>query len=315
MNIMFLIRNLEYGGAERQLVTLAKGLYAAGYRVMVVAMTGGGPLQTDLRTGGVPVRDLYRSGKGDIGSIIRLIHLIRTYQPDVIHSYLQTANLMAVLLKPLFPHIRIVWGIRASFMDWSKYGRFAQVLYTIECFLSRFANLIITNSAAAQAYAIAQGFPAHKLVVITNGIDTDRFVINRAAGQPLRATWGVSNEQHLIGLVGSLNPMKDHPTFLHAASLLVKHRHDVRFVCVGNGPPAYRQQLVQLGESLGVGPYITWAGDHHDMQAVYNAFDSATLTSYGESFPNVIGEAMACGVVCVATDVGDIATIIADTGV
>lgn len=316
MSIMFLIRNLEYGGAERQIVTLTKELHAAGYAVMVVAMTGGGPLEADLRTAGVPVRDLYRTGKGDIGSIIRLIHLIRTHQPNVIHAYLQTANLMAVLIKPLFPHIRIVWGIRVSFMDWKQYGRLSQVLHPIECFLSRFADVIIANSLAAKEYVITQGFPVHKTVFIANGIDTNRFVINRASGQSLRASWGVRNEQHVIGLVGTLKLMKDHTNFLQAAALLIRQRHDVRFVCVGDGTPTYRQQLVQLGESLGLAPYITWAGTYQDMPAVYNALDIATLASaHGESFPNVIGEAMACGVICVATDVGDIADIIADTGV
>ncbi len=96
--------------------------------------------------------------------------------------------------------------------------------------------------------------------------------------------------------------------------MLACEHSDVRFVCVGDGPISYKQALHALTEELGVAPCLTWAGSLNNMPAVYNALDILASTSYGESFPNVIGEAMACGVPCVVTDVGDSAIIVDDAG-
>jgi glycosyltransferase involved in cell wall biosynthesis len=153
------------------------------------------------------------------------------------------------------------------------------------------------------------------MVVIPNGIDTKRFCPDPEARQRIRAEWGVTESEKLIGLVGRLDPMKDHPTFLRAAALLMQEREDVHFVCVGDGPADYRRELHALGEELGLGQRLIWASARGDMPAVYNALDIATSSSYGEGFPNVVGEAMACGVPCVVTHVGDSARIVGETGV
>jgi glycosyltransferase involved in cell wall biosynthesis len=162
-------------------------------------------------------------------------------------------------------------------------------------------------------HAVANGFPKNRMVVIPNGIDTERFCPEPEARQRVRAEWGVAEDEKLIGLVGRLDPMKDHPTFLRAASLLSQERDDVHFVCVGDGPAGYRRELHVLTENLGLVQHLTWAGVREDMSAVYNALDIVTSSSaYGEGFSNVVGEAMACGVPCVATDVGDSAWIVGD---
>jgi glycosyltransferase involved in cell wall biosynthesis len=110
--------------------------------------------------------------------------------------------------------------------------------------------------------------------------------------------------------------MKDHATLLKAAALVLPNREDVFLVCVGDGPPAYREKLQNQASSLGIADRTIWAGIQDDMAAAYNAFDVCCLSSaFGEGFPNALGEAMACGVPCVATDVGDAARILADCGV
>jgi glycosyltransferase involved in cell wall biosynthesis len=154
------------------------------------------------------------------------------------------------------------------------------------------------------------------MVVISNGIDTERFQPDSEAGAKVRAEWGVSENTILIGLVGRLDPMKDHPTFLKAAALLSEERQDVRFVCVGVGEETYAKELYQLTNKLGILEQVIWAGGRSDMPKVYNALNIASSSSsYGEGFANVIGEAMACGVPCVVTDVGDSAWIVGDTGI
>lgn len=315
MKITFLIRSLDYGGAERQLIALAKGLHAKGHTVLVSVFYPKGPLEKDLREAGVPVRILNKQGRWDVfGFLSRLIKLLKQEQPDVLHGYLGVPNIITVLLKPVFSQVRMVWGVRSSNMDLNRYDWLLRLAYRIECMLSRFADLIIVNSRAGLEYAATHGFPRQKMVVIPNGIDMKRFFPDPGERRRVRAEWGVREDETLIGLVGRLDPMKDHPNFLKAAALLARERDNVRFVCVGDGPAGYRQKLQEYSRELGLADRLIWAGAREDMPAVYNALDIASSSSFGEGFPNVVGEAMACGVPCAVTDVGDSAWIVGDAG-
>jgi glycosyltransferase involved in cell wall biosynthesis len=133
----------------------------------------------------------------------------------------------------------------------------------------------------------------------------------------LRSDWAVTPEKKLIGLVGRLDPIKGHPVFLEAARILVAERADLVFVCVGDGPEPYRGQLHSLGAELGLGERLIWAGSraYGDMPSVYSALDLLCLPSRSEGLPNVIAEAMACGVPCVATRVGGVPEIMGDLGI
>ncbi|MGA9774279.1 MAG: glycosyltransferase [Blastocatellia bacterium] len=316
MRITFLIRSLNYGGAERQLVALAKRLHKNGHQVAVAVFYAGGPLENDLTEAGIDLLSLEKRGRWDVpGFVRRLVQLIRRQRPDVLHSYLGIPNILTALLKPVFPQTRMAWGVRASNMDFDRYDWTARVSYRIECRLSRFADLIIVNSQAGLEYAATNGFPKETMMVIPNGIDTAAFEIDPAARAKVRAEWRVAGDEILVGLVGRLDPMKDHPTFLQAAARLAKDRKDLRFVCVGDGPLDYREQLHAMGRSLKLSDRLIWAGARRDMRAVYNALDMmVSASSYGEGFSNVVGEAMACGVPCVVTDVGDSAWIVGNSG-
>jgi glycosyltransferase involved in cell wall biosynthesis len=133
----------------------------------------------------------------------------------------------------------------------------------------------------------------------------------------LRDEWGITADKKLIGLVGRLDPIKGHPLFLEAARILAAQRTDLVFVCVGDGPEPYRRQLHRLGAELGLGELLIWAGSrpYRDMPDVYNALDLLCLPSHSEGFGNVIAEALACGVPCVATRVGGIPEILGDLGI
>ena len=208
-----------------------------------------------------------------------------------------------------------MWGVRTSNMEWERYGILDRLLYWVECRLSPFADLIIANSQAGYKHAVSKGFPRGKIVIIPNGIDVQKFFPNPAAGKQLRAYYGIGSDESLIGMVGRLDPMKGHDNFLRAASLLVKERRNVRFICVGEGPKSYKETLGRLSESLGTEKQILWLAECDPIENLYNALDVMTSSSsYGEGFPNVLGEAMACGVTCVATDVGDSKFIIGETG-
>lgn len=316
MKIVFLARSLLIGGAERQLVLLAKGLQQMGHSVIVALFYSGGPLEKELDQANVPVVGLEKQGRWDVlGFMKRLIGFLKREQPDLIHSYLTVPNILAVLAKPFVPGIPVVWGVRASNMELQEYDWTARLMYSMERRLSRFPNLIITNSQSGLQFALNNGFPNQTGIVIPNGIDTERFRLDPSAGQSLRAIWGLSGREKVVGLVARLDPIKDHSTFLRAASILAQDRPEVRFVCIGDGPARYREQLRAMGEDLGLGERLIWMGPTIDMPRVYNALDILVLSSLGEGFPNVLGESMACGVPAVTTDIGDAAWIVGDTGI
>lgn len=309
---IFLTRSLDRGGAERQLVVLAKGLASRGHAVSVAVFYGGGVYVAELAGAGVRVINLGKQGRWDILPFLnRLVGLLRKERPEVLHSYLSVPNVLVAVLKPLLQGTRIVWGVRASNVDLSRYDWLSSLAYALERRLARFADCIISNSDAGKRYAVANGFPEDKMKVIPNGIDTDYFRFDSEGRRQLRSAWGVGMHEILVGLVGRLDPMKGHPTFIEAASRIVRERRDVRFVCVGGGPADYARVLKQRVADLGLSNQLIWIGSRDDMPAIYSALDIATSSSsYGEGFSNAIAEAMACGVPCVVTDVGDSALIV-----
>jgi glycosyltransferase involved in cell wall biosynthesis len=315
VRLLFLTRSLNYGGAERQLVALAKGLWSRDQSLAIATFYPGGEFSQDLESAGVPVVSLEkRSRWGMVRFLWRLFRLVRTSQPQILHGYLGAANILTVLLRPLCPETKIVWGVRASNMDLSRYGWLDRLLYWIECRLSRLADVIIVNSYAGLEYAVDHGFPRGKMVVIHNGIDAQRFLPNQESRRRLREFLGIKEGEQVIGLVGRLDPMKGHETFLRAAAVLTGEQRDVRFICVGNGPEMYKRALISLSEELGLANKLIWLDMNDSPESIYNTFDIATSASYSEGFSNVIGEAMACGIPCVVTDVGDAERIVGDTG-
>ncbi|WP_155801857.1 glycosyltransferase [Magnetospirillum molischianum] len=314
MRILFLIRSLDHGGAERQLAVLAGELTRRGHTVAVAVFYGDGPLRRELDQAGVTVFDLKKSGRWDIPAFLfRLIRVARRFRPQVLHGYLPVSNSLAALASRFLPGVKLVFGVRASDMDLGRYDRLSAAAYHLEARLSPLADAVISNSQAGRRAVTARGIPAERCHVIPNGIDTDRFHADRALGQSLRQGWGIPPESRLVGMVARIDPMKGHEVFLRAAAQARAIDPSLRFVCVGKGDAALTEQLRLLANDLSL-PVI-WVGAHDAVAAVYNAFDLFVMPSlYGEGFPNVLAEAMACGLPCVATDVGDAREILEPLG-
>lgn len=327
--IAFLIRSLDCfggGGAEKQLATLANGLTLKGYEVAILCFYSSA--ESEAKFTGTPVKllSLEKQGRWDIINFIwNLFQQLKLIQPDVLHSYLPDSNILSVLLKPLLPNTKMVWGIRHS--NWGdsqsnieagkNLSKWVSSILYLEQKLARFAELIIANSYTGRKYHLSKGFPAENTIVIPNGIDINHFQPNHMAGEIVRQEWGISANTILVGLVGRLHPMKDHSTFLRAAALLAQEQQDIRFVCVGGEHQQdYAKQIYKLANQLNIVERIIWAGARLDMLEVYNALDIlVSASAYGEGFSNAIGEAMACGKLCVVTDVGDSAWIVGDQGI
>lgn len=315
--MFFLIRSLNVGGAERQLVELAKGLSKANFIITVCLFYNEGALLKELcGICNVRIITLDKSGRWDIARFFyRLMDILKSLNPQILYSFLPEANIAGLVAGKLAGVPQIVWGVRASNMDVKRYDWLARMSLHLSAFLSRFPDAIIANSYAGKEFHRSIGYDTERMMVVPNGIGTDRFKPDHSSGLGVRDEWGIDEKTVLIGLVGRIDPMKDHKTFLHAVKIFDQEGCSVRFVCIGDGKEPYKSEIRSLSMALGLNGSLIWAGERYDMAAVYNAMDIVTSSSFGEGFSNVIGEAMACGVPCVVTDVGDSAIIVGETGV
>ena len=328
MKILFLIQSLEIGGVGRQLSILTNHLALRGHDMSVIALYA-----TDQnwkliwKLDSIDIRSLLlnkptgvlAAGIELIKATLELRSLLKRENIQILYGYLgHTARFIAWLATRGMPNTKLIWGTRTSGDNTDLYPRNWKVsfLFNLCKWVSASVPLMISNSEAGYAYRKAKGYGCQKHLVITNGFDVEKFKPDPQARVRMRSELGALENEKLIGRVGRLDPMKGYPDFLEAAALLAKERKDVRFVIAGDGPDTYRRQLQLLSQELGLTERLIWAGVREDMPAVYNALDIAcSSSSYGEGFPNTIGEAMACGIPCVVTDVGDSAKIVGDEGI
>jgi glycosyltransferase involved in cell wall biosynthesis len=316
MKVLFFIRSLEVGGSQRQLAMLSDGLARHGHDVVAAVFYTGKEIELMPSQSAIRVVALGKSGRWDVvGPLTRLRRLMLAERPDVIYAFLPMQTVLAALLRPRRLAARLVFGIRGSQVEADRYDTLIALTYRLEAWLARRADLIIANADAGRADAIRRGFPSDRIAVIANGIDTDVMRPDADGGRARRRAWGIADDAFVVGCVARFDPMKDHANFLAAAARFTAKVPTARFVCAGDGPPAYRAELEALAQSLGLADRIVWAGEIANMATAYNAFDITTLPSaFGEGFPNAVGESMACGIPVVATDVGDVHAIIGELG-
>jgi glycosyltransferase involved in cell wall biosynthesis len=302
LTVMLLVNDLRIGGAERQLVELARGLDRERFRVIVTTLYSGQPFEADLRDcPTVDVIPLERRGKFDFGALFRLVGILRREEVDIIQPFLTPATAfgMAAAMIAGTP-VKIVTercGVRLNTSPGNNLYRF------VEDRLARFADAVIPNSEAGARYVLSRGISREKVRVIYNGVAPERVDTDLAERQELRARLGVSDENWLIGIVASLTPAKDHGTFLQAASIVRAEVPGTRFMLVGDGP--LRAELQKRASLLGLDGSVIFAGHQMNVASYIGAMDVAALSSCDhEGCSNFLLEAMGLGRPIVATDIG-----------
>jgi glycosyltransferase involved in cell wall biosynthesis len=312
LSVFLLTRSLVTGGAEQQLVGLAEGLNERGHRASVGVFYAGGSLEGRLRSAGIEIVDLGKSGRWDVFRfMLRTIRTLRRRRPDIVYSFLGGANIVAAAAIGAVPDTKLVWSVRNSEFDMSVDHWVARAGHKLEAALARSPDAIIANSSAGRDFAISRGFPRDRIAVVPNGIDTRCFRPDAELRAEQRRKLGVRDDDIAVGVLGRLNATKDYPNFLRAAAALLPDVPATRFLCVGSGPELDRLQ--HLAAELGIADRVLFTGELEAASAL-NAFDVACSPSITEGFSNAIAEAMACGLPCVVTDVGDSAMIVGDIG-
>ena len=236
----------------------------------------------------------------------------------MVHSWLYHVDMLATLALALSGRrraTRLVWGIRCSDMDMRRYGRSTRYVLKLLPPLSSRTDLVLCNSEAGRTAHERLGYRPPRWQVVPNGLDLDSFRPRRDERGAVRAELGLSEDDYVVGMCARVDPMKDHDTFVKAAAIFADTAPEARFVLIGAGSDEAGSVLDRAIAMSGIGDRFVRLGRRRDVGRLHAALDIAALSSaFGEGFPNVLAEAMACGVPCVATDVGDSASIVGDTG-
>jgi glycosyltransferase involved in cell wall biosynthesis len=294
IRVLFVIPTLTRGGAEKQLVLLAKGLPRDQFDVHVCLLTRTGPLQAELDAAGVPITHIHKRWKFDPPAYWRLKREIQRVKPDVVHTWLFAANCYGRQAALAVGVKHVVAGERCV----DPWKTILQL--SLDRYLARRTQRIVTNSTGVVDFYAGKGLPKEKFVVIPNGIEprTDGSPVTRAE---LLAELGLPADARLIGAVGRLWPQKRIKDLIWSVDLLKCIRDDVHLLVIGDGPQ--RSRLERFSEQCGNRSEVHFLGERGDVPRILPHLDCLWLASSYEGQSNAIMEAMLAAVPVVASDI------------
>jgi glycosyltransferase involved in cell wall biosynthesis len=311
-----MITALHTGGAETVLYNLLAGMDRSRFEPSVICLGDSGLPGSRIRALGVPVHVAGMSPtRPSPAALWRVCRWARELRPDLIQGWMYHGNAAASLARCLsFRKVPVLWAVHHTVYRLKDEKPRTAILIRLSARVSRRTQRIIYVSRESADQHEALGFAPERTTVIPNGFDCDRFRPSRRARSALRRQLNVSEDAVLIGLIGRFHPMKDHPTFFRAAGVASETNQGIQFVLAGKGIDLKNPDIADLVNRFRLNGRVHLLGERDDIPEVTAALDIATSSSFSESFPLVVGEAMACGVPCVVTDVGHSATVVGKTG-
>jgi glycosyltransferase involved in cell wall biosynthesis len=317
LRLVHLITSLNVGGAQMHLYKTVTRFRPEKIASTVISLVPGGKVAQLLQAEGVPVLDLgMRPGCPHPRAFFLLAGLLRHLKPHMVQTYLYHADLLGYLAARWAGVPNILWNLRQSRMDFSQYRRTTDLTVRLCARLSRKVKRILVNSYAGLKAHAQLGYDAARMLVVPNGFELTRFRPHGSSYREVRQELGLGPEARLVGMLARLDPQKDHETFLRAAQLVSKRLPETFFLLAGNGLNQDNPAFSRLLAANPINPErLRLLGERSDTPRLLAALDVYVSSSaFGEGFANAIGEAMACGVPCVVTDVGDSAHIVGETG-
>jgi len=303
--VVLVIDDLEYGGAQRQVVELANNMNPDQFDVHVCTLSDYVPLGGQLRDSEYRLHIIRKRNRIDFTVVPRLTRLLKSLKADVVQSYLFSADIASRLAGRL-AGTKLVLGSERNANYSPGWKQVLAYQLTRRC-----VDLTIANSrAGAEFNSRMFGQPACNYRVVYNGVDIDRF--RPRDKNAMRSRLGIPASTPVVGVFASFKPQKDHSMLLHAFRKVLDCRPDARLLLVGgqlhgnmNGTSEYRATMEHLIGELQMRPNCTFLGNRNDVEQIYPACDVTALSSLYEGTPNALLESMACGVPVVATNVSD----------
>jgi len=319
LKVLHVITGLNVGGAETMLTKLIQQQVKLAEPIHQEILSLMEPGQAAARLAGEPV-PMYtlamRQGVPSLSAAGRLVRLARSISPDLIvgwmhHGYLAAA-LAGVAAKDRPP---VIWNVRHSLSDLTKEKALSRAVLRLASLMSGSAAAIIYNSRVAATQYEAFGFRGTRSVVIPNGFDCDVYRPRDNARDALQSAFGIDSSAIVVAMIARYHPMKNHLTLVEAVRLARQRGVDLHLLLVGQDMDVLPHPVIDaISRSIPL-DRLTLSGQRSDVSEWLPGVDIVALSSaWGEGFPNVLGEAMASGVPCVATDVGDSRWIIGNAG-
>ncbi len=303
--IMHVITGLGDGGAEGVLTRLC--LLSKNLEHEVVSLIDAGKYGEVLAAAGIKVHYLnMNAARPNPLKLIKLISIIRESKPSAVQTWMYHADLLGGISAKIAGVKRIIWGVRHSTLDKGKAKRSTIYIARLLAKLSYYIpDKIVCCARKALEVHAELGYDKSKLTLIPNGYDLESLRHDSEAGFHIRKELCISKDSFLIGKVGRYDPFKDHSNLLKSLSIIKNSGIEFTCILVGSGITPENKLLTKEIADLGLFDCIQLVGQRADIPAIMNALDLHVLASSSEAFPNVLAEAMACGVVCISTDVGD----------
>jgi glycosyltransferase involved in cell wall biosynthesis len=319
MTVLHIITGLNTGGAESMLARLVahEGLRREGTRHEVLSLLPYGPVANRLRANDVPIHTLgmNRGVPGPV-AVARLAGLMRRIRPSVVQGWMYHGNLAAAAGQfSVGNRPPMLWNIRHSISNLDNEPPMTRHVIRAGARLSSRPATIIYNSRAAAAQHEALGYNVDRMCIIGNGFDCNLLAPQPGAGQKLRKLFGIRGKSTVVAMVARAHPMKTPEVLVEAVIRARARGHDLHLLMVGKGMDSPKGLAARLIAENLAPEHVTLSDERHDVPEWLPGVDIlAVPSSWGEGFPNILGEAMACGVACVSTDVGDSAYVLERSG-
>lgn len=299
------------------LYKIVKDMDPIRFKSIVLSLTNLGVIGERIKKHNIQVLSLGISKKGipGLSAVFGLFKIMRKFKPDIVQGWMYHGNLAVWITRLFFfKNTTFFWNIRQSLDDFTREKKRTRLIIKLGGWLSFGINGIIYNSIVGLKQHTQLGYGKRKSILIPNGFDVSVFKPADRFNHCVRKEFGLHNDELIIGLIARYHPVKGHEVFLKAAVHIVDKFKNVRFLMAGTGIDWNNESLKKLILSYKLEDQVVLLGEQSDIKDVMCCLDLLVSSSHAEAFPNVIGEAMACGVPCVVTDAGDSALIIEDTG-
>jgi glycosyltransferase involved in cell wall biosynthesis len=315
--IIHVINGLATGGAESMLLKLLSRADRTRFEPIVISLLDKGSIGPRIEELGVPVFALNMTqGVPSLRSLVRLGRILRDNGADVLQGWMYHANLAVALSRWLISsNVPLVWNVRHSLYEYSRERLLTKLVIGLCARISATPRTIIYNSGMSARQHAARGFRSSAALVIPNGFDTRAFRPDSSRRAVIRKELGIAEDAFVIGLVARHHPIKDHKNFLIAAAAVAERHSNVHFLLVGRDMDERKGPIACQVAALRLDDRVSLLGERSDIASLNAALDVAVSSSWSEAFSNTVGEAMACGVPCVVTDVGDSRVLVGDTGI